>query len=174
MKNLMLIVFATLAACAGVPEGLQPVAGFDAKRYTGKWYEIARLDNRFERGLDQITAEYNLSEDGGLHVVNSGRNTATNRREYAYGKACFTGSPNTGSLKVSFFGPFYGGYHIIELDKADYHYAMISGSGGRDYLWILARSPNLNGTVLNFLTAKAKTLGFDTSKLIYPAQPEAE
>lgn len=171
MKIFIIIYLIVLAACTGIPKGLQPVTGFDARRYTGKWYEIARLDNRFERGLDQITAEYYLSEDGGLHVVNSGRNTETGRREYAYGKAYFTGNYSTGSLKVSFFGPFYGGYHIIELDKAGYNYAMISGSGGRQYLWILARSPKLDTAVLNHLTAKAKTLGFDTSKLIFPAQP---
>lgn len=169
MKTLILILSLLMAACARIPEGLHPVAGFNAGRYTGKWYEIARLPNRFEQGLNQISAEYYLNGDGGLSVVNSGKNAKTGKREYAYGKAYFTGSPDIGSLEVSFFGPFYGGYHIIELDNANYNFVMISGSD-RDYLWIMARSPKLDETVLNALIAKAKTLGFDTEKLIFPEQ----
>ncbi|MBK8816997.1 MAG: lipocalin family protein [Methylococcaceae bacterium] len=169
MKTIILIIPILLMACAGTPKGLEPVTGFDATRYTGKWYEIARLKNIFEDGLDHITAEYNLNNDGGLNVTNSGRNIETGVREYAYGKAFFKESPDIGSLKVSFFGPFYGGYHIIELDKDKYRYVMIAGSD-RSYLWILAREPTLDEAVLKRLIARADQLGFKTEELIYPAQ----
>jgi apolipoprotein D and lipocalin family protein len=158
-----------LTACATLPRGLEPVSGFDATRYVGKWYEIARLENRFEEGLDKITAEYQITPDGGLAVTNSGRDIASGERKTAYGKAYFLESPAIGSLKVSFFGPFYGGYHIIALDKEHYNYAMIAGSD-RSYLWILARTPKLDGGTLDALTAKARHLGFDTGKLLFPAQ----
>lgn len=168
MKTLILIFSLFLSACAGIPEGIQPVTGFDAKRYVGKWYEIARLDNRFEDGLDQITAEYSFNNDGGLDVTNSGHNIESGKRKYAHGKAYFKETPDIGSLKVSFFGPFYGGYHIIELDKEAYGYSMIAGSD-RDFLWILAREPKLDDAVLQRLIGKAKQLGFKTEALIFPA-----
>lgn len=169
MKSNSVILCLFLTACAGIPEGVQPISDFDVKRYTGKWYEIARLDNWFEQGLDKITAEYNLRNDDGISVTNSGFNYKEGKREFAYGKAYFIGKPDTGSLKVSFFGPFYGGYHIIELDKENYNYVLIAGSN-RDYLWILARQPELEETILHRLRAKARSLGFDTSKLVYPKQ----
>lgn len=169
MKLFIVIVSLLLTSCANIPEGLQPVTGFDVTRYTGKWYEIARLDNWFERGLDKITAEYHLRNDGGLNVTNSGFNVKDGKREYAYGKAYFIGKPDVGSLKVSFFGPFYGGYHIIDLDKENYSYSLIAGSG-RDYLWILARQPELDEATLSRLKAKAESLGFETAKLVYPKQ----
>jgi apolipoprotein D and lipocalin family protein len=167
MKILIVIVCLINAACVAIPEGLHPVTGFEVRRYTGKWYEIARLDNWFEQGLDKITAEYYLSNDEGVSVTNSGFNVKEGKREYAYGRAYFTGKPDVGSLKVSFFGPFYGGYHIIELDKENYNYALIAGSS-LDYLWILARQPKLNRDIVQKLKAKAESLGFDTAKLVYP------
>jgi apolipoprotein D and lipocalin family protein len=169
MKLLILLIFSLLTACAGIPYGIKPITNFDVTRYVGKWYETARLDNRFERGLKQITAEYSLRDDGGLRVINSGVNIESDKREYAEGKAYFIDNPNVGSLKVSFFGPFYGGYHIIELDRENYGYVMIAGSD-RDYLWILSRKPKLDETVLKSLTAKAKSLGFQTDQLIFPEQ----
>ncbi|MEQ1740175.1 MAG: lipocalin family protein [Methyloglobulus sp.] len=169
MKYIILLIFTFLTACAGIPEGIHPVSNFDVNQYIGVWYEIARLDNRFERGLNQISAEYRLRDDGGLTVINSGYNIESGKREYAEGKAYFTGNPDVGSLKVSFFGPFYGGYHIIELDRENYSYVMIAGSD-RDYLWILSRTPKLDEIVLNSLIAKAKTLGFKTDQLIFSEQ----
>jgi apolipoprotein D and lipocalin family protein len=168
VKTTLLSCLLLLTACAGIPEGVEPVSGFDVQRYSGKWYEIARLDNWFEKGLDHITAEYNLNKDGSVSVTNSGFNGAEGKREVAYGKAYFIGNPNTGSLKVSFFGPFYGGYHIIELDR-DYGHALIAGSN-RDYLWILARQPALDQVIVQKLLTKAASLGFDTTKLVYPKQ----
>lgn len=169
MKKIILLTFILLTSCAGIPEGIKPINDFDVNRYVGKWYEIARLDNRFERGLNQIIAEYSFRGDGGIKVINSGVNIESGKREFAEGKAYFIDKPDVGSLKVSFFGPFYAGYHIIELDKQNYSYAMIAGSD-RDYLWILARKPKLDGIDLQNLIDKAKQLGFATQHLIYPEQ----
>lgn len=171
MKAIFLVIVLILTACTGIPEGIKPVEQFDVSRYLGKWYEIARLDHRFERGLTAINAEYSLRADGGLKVLNSGYNIKTGERDQAEGKAYFLGKPDIGSLKVSFFGPFYGGYHIIELDKLDYQYAMITGPD-RDYLWILARTPTLDKAILQRLIARAKSLGFAVDKLIFTEQPQ--
>ena len=167
-KNLILAIL-LLTGCVGIPEGIKPIYDFDVNRYVGRWYEIARLDNRFERGLEQITAEYSLLGDGGIKVLNSGINIDSGKREYAEGKGYFIDKPSIGSLKVSFFGPFYGGYHIIDLDKENYSYVMVSGSG-KDYLWILARTPKLDETILSALKTKAKDLGYQTERLIFPKQ----
>jgi apolipoprotein D and lipocalin family protein len=169
MKKFLLMLFLLLSACTTIPEGLQPISGFEVNRYMGKWYEIARLDNRFERGLKQITAEYSLRDDGGVNVINSGVNIESGKRESAEGKAYFIDKPDIGSFKVSFFGPFYGGYHIIDLDKKDYRYALIAGSD-RSYLWILAREPKLDDAILQSLISKAKLSGFNTGQLLYPEQ----
>jgi len=171
MKALFFFILVTLTACTGIPEGIKPVEQFEVSRYLGKWYEIARLDHRFERGLTAINAEYSLRTDGGLKVLNSGYNIETGNRDQAEGKAYFLGSPDVGSLKVSFFGPFYGGYHIIELDKQAYQYAMITGPD-LDYLWILARTPTLDQAILQRLIASAKSLGFAVDKLIFTEQPD--
>jgi len=155
-----------LSACTGIPEGVKPVSGFELDRYLGTWYEIARLDHSFERGLSDVTAEYSLREDGGVKVINSGYNAEDKKRQTAEGKAYFIEQPDIGRLKVSFFGPFYGAYNIIALDKKDYRYVMIAGNT-RDYLWILARTPNLETEMLQSLVDQAKTLGFPTQDLIY-------
>lgn len=158
-----------LIACSdtGIPEDLEPVRDFQLQRYLGQWHEIARLDHKFERGLERVTATYSLREDGGVRVINRGYNPDTGEWEEAEGRAYFTGSENVGRLKVSFFGPFFGGYNIIELDD-DYGYSMVAGPD-RSYLWILAREPALDETVLRRLVERAEAWGFDTEELIYPA-----
>ncbi len=171
MKAIFFSLFFTLSACTGIPKGIKPVEQFDVSRYLGKWYEIARLDHRFERGLIAINAEYSLRPDGGLKVLNSGYNIKTGERDQAEGKAYFLGKPDIGSLKVSFFGPFYGGYHIIELDKEAYQYAMITGPD-LDYFWILARTPTLDPAIMQRLIARAKNLGFAVDKLIFTDQAQ--
>ena len=95
-----------LAGCTGMPEGVTPVKNFNAERYLGTWYEIARLDHSFERGLEQVTAEYEMREDGGIRVTNRGVETKNGERKEAEGKAYFVNKPDEGHLKVSFFGPF--------------------------------------------------------------------
>ena len=153
--------------CTSVPEGVKPVQGFEADRYLGTWYEIARFDHSFERGLSQITANYSMRDDGGIRVLNRGYN------DEAEGKAYFVEDKQTGHLKVSFFGPFYASYVVAELDKENYHYSLVTGPD-KTYLWILSRTPELPQTVLDGLIKKAKSLGFDTSKLIWVEHKDSQ
>jgi len=166
MRYLIPALLMLIVACTGIPEGVQPITGFELDRYLGTWYEIARLDHSFERGLTDIRAEYSLLEDGGVKVINSGYDADEGLRQEAEGKAYFADKPDMGQLLVSFFGPFYGAYNIIALDKSGYQYAMISGPT-RDYLWILSRNPMLDKQIIQQLIAKAEDLGFATDKLIF-------
>jgi len=160
-----------LAGCAGIPKGVSPVHEFELSRYLGTWYEIARLDHSFERGLTRVTATYSLREDGGIKVVNRGFDSGKQEWREAIGKAYFVKGSDAGRLKVSFFGPFYGGYNIIDLDKENYSYALVSGPT-RAYLWILARDQKLEPATLNRLVNKAKALGFAAEQLIYVDQSD--
>lgn len=160
------LVFLSLTGCVGAPNNVQPVKNFELQRYLGTWYEIARLDHSFERDLQQVTATYSLRDDGGIRVVNKGFNPKKNKWKEAIGKAYFVGDSDIGQLKVSFFGPFYGGYNIIELDKVNYQYTLVCGPN-LSYLWILARRPELNKSILERLVAKANSLGFATDQLIF-------
>jgi apolipoprotein D and lipocalin family protein len=166
LRILMLLTGLSLTACTGVPAGVKPISGFELNRYLGTWHEIARLDHSFERGLSQVSAEYSLRDDGGVKVINSGYDAEDKQRRSAEGKAYFLETPDIGRLKVSFFGPFYGGYNIIALDKTAYQYVMIAGNS-TDYLWILARTPKLDKAILHDLVHQAQTLGFPTQDLIY-------
>ena len=157
------------SACTVIPNGLTAVNDFEVNRYLGTWYEIARLDNHFERGLNNISAAYSLRDDGGVTVINKGLNQTTGKWEQAEGKAYFIDQPNEGKLKVSFFGPFYGAYNIIDLDKKGYSYSMITGPD-RSYFWILSRTKQLPKNIQESLIAKAKELGFATDKLIFVTQ----
>ncbi len=138
-KLLALIIPFFLSGCLDVPEGVTPIKNFELERYLGKWYEIARLDHSFERGLHQVTAEYAMRQDGGISVTNHGYLTSESKWKYAQGKAYFIDQPQTGHLKVSFFGPFYGSYAIFELGDS-YEYAFVSGSNTK-HLWFLSRTP---------------------------------
>ena len=169
MKRSLWLFLLGLCSCAQIPEGIVAIKGFDANRYLGTWYEIARLDHSFERGLINVSATYSLKEDGSLRIVNRGFDPKLNRWKEAEGRARFISGSDLGRLKVSFFGPFYGGYNIFALDERNYSYALICGNT-KSYLWILARQPELSETVLASLTQKAKSLGFDTDALIYVAQ----
>lgn len=162
----VLLLSFLLGGCLGVPEGVTPVKDFELNRYLGKWYEIARLDHSFERGLDKITAEYTLREDGGIKVVNRGYSSRDKAWRQAEGKAFFVEDKDRGYLKVSFFGPFYGSYIIFELDKSRYQYAFVSGPD-KTYLWLLSRTPKVDSSVLDRFVGTAKSLGFATDKLIY-------
>lgn len=169
MKKLLWMLLLGLFGCVRVPAGITPVSGFDVQRYLGTWYEIARLDHSFERGLINVSATYTLNSDGSLRVVNRGFDPGTNRWKEAEGKGYFVAGADVGRLKVSFFGPFYGGYTIFELDEKEYSYALVCGNT-TSYLWILARRPELPEAVLQSLTQKAGKLGFDTDALIYVEQ----
>jgi len=149
------------------PEKVTPVENFKLSGYLGTWYEIARLEHRFEKGMEAITATYSMREDGGIKVLNKGYKTKEKEWNEAEGKAYFVGNADEGFLKVSFFGPFYGSYIVMDTDYETY--TMISGPD-LSYFWILARTPKLDQKVLDGLLAKAKAAGFDTSVLIYPDQ----
>jgi apolipoprotein D and lipocalin family protein len=168
IKKLYLLLCLVLIACTGDDANYKAITGFEADKYLGTWYEIARLDHSFERGLDKVNATYSLREDGGLKVVNRGFDTKKQKWNEAIGKAYFVETPDIGRLKVSFFGPFYGAYTIIDLDKPTYSYALVTG--GKNYLWILSRTPQLANETKQKLIAQAKALGFETDKLIYPNQ----
>lgn len=160
----LLLACSLLSGCLGLPQGVEPVDNFQLQRYLGRWYEIARLDHSFERGLDRVNAQYALRNDGGISVINSGRSIQTGALQQAEGRAYFVESPDLGHLKVSFFGPFYGSYVIFELDS-DYQYAFVAGNS-TDYLWLLARTPQVSQELLNQFITSASQLGFDTDKLI--------
>jgi apolipoprotein D and lipocalin family protein len=155
----------TFAGCTGIPKGLQPITGFESARYLGKWYEIARLDHSFERHLSNVSATYSEDCSEYIRVKNKGFNTKNGSWKQIEGRARFIGDESVGSLKVSFFGPFYGGYHIIALDRQNYDYAMVAGPK-RSYLWILSRSKTLDEAIYAQLVSKARTWGFDTTELI--------
>ncbi|MCH9638326.1 MAG: lipocalin family protein [Betaproteobacteria bacterium] len=166
---LLLFLSLILIGCIGVPKGVVPVKNFDETKYLGKWYEIARLDHSFERGLSRVTAEYELRSDGGIKVVNRGFSVAENRWKEADGKAYFVKASNEGYLKVSFFGPFYGSYIVFDLDKENYQYAFVSGQN-TSYLWLLSRTPTISKEVIERFITKSKALGFDTNSLIFVEQ----
>ena len=166
MKRFSALLALFITGCVGIPDNVKPVGHFDAGRYLGKWYEIARLDHPFERGLTRVSADYSLRDDGGVRVVNRGYSAKEGKWKEAEGKAYFVGSRDVGYLKVSFFGPFYGSYVVIDLDHENYGHVLVCGPD-RSYLWILARKPRLDDSVKARLTAKAAALGFETGKLIF-------
>jgi len=170
MRKLLLTIFLVfLTGCLGYPETVTPVSGFNLSRYLGTWYEIARLDHSFERGLERVTAEYVLRDDGGVRVINRGYDIRQDRWKTAEGRAYFVESPDKGYLKVSFFGPFYGSYVVFELDQKDYRYAFVSGPD-RSYLWLLSRTPAIDAALLARFVETAGQKGFDTKQLIYVNQ----
>jgi len=154
-----------LAGCTSVPEKVTPVSPFELERYLGTWHEIARLDHSFERGLTQVTAEYRLRDDGGISVLNRGYDAKKERWKTATGKAYFVGDSNTGRLKVSFFGPFYGGYNIAKLDP-DYQIALVVGPN-LDYAWLLARKTQLSAAKCAPYLAEAERIGIALAQLIW-------
>jgi len=165
----LIALFSLLSSCLGMPDNIAPVSGFDVNRYLGTWYEIARLDHSFERGLQQVTATYSLREDGGIDVVNRGYNSQKKAWKQADGKAYFVEGEDIGYLKVSFFGPFYGSYIVFELDQDNYDYAFVAGPND-DYLWLLARQPAVDEALTNRFIDTAKAKGFDVDKLEFITQ----
>ena len=176
MRISLIVLFCCgLLGCLGAPEGVTPVKGFDINRYLGKWYEVARLDHSFERGLSGVTAEYSMREDGGVRVMNSGISEldggssgaeGSSERSEAEGRAYFVEGPELGYLKVSFFGPFFGSYIVFELDAEGYQYAFVAGNN-TNYLWLLARTPKVSDEVMARFIAQSSALGFATDELIF-------
>ncbi len=168
LPMLGLVTLVLLNSCKTIPKNAVAVKPFDIKKYLGKWYEIARFDFRFERNLNNTTADYSLNKDGSIKVVNRGYNYKTGKWKEATGKAKFVSSPNEAKLKVSFFGPFYSGYNVIELDD-NYTYALIAGKN-LDYLWLLSREKTMPENIKQRFLQKATALGYDVKKLIWVKQ----
>jgi apolipoprotein D and lipocalin family protein len=152
-----------------MPDGVKPVTDFELDRYLGTWYEIARLDHSFERGLSNVTAQYSVREDGGVRVINRGYSEKKGEWKQAEGKAFFVGEDSEGYLKVSFFGPFYGSYVIFELDHDDYQHAFVSGPDS-SYLWLLSRTPEVSEKIKGQFEQQARSLGFNLDELIWVNQ----
>jgi apolipoprotein D and lipocalin family protein len=151
--------------CTGIPEGIEPVTDFDQERYLGTWYEIARLDHSFERGLSEVTATYRANPDGSIAVLNRGFDQEEARWREAEGVARFVDSSTVAHLKVSFFGPFYGSYIVFELGE-NYEHAFVSGFN-REYLWLLSRSPQVSDTLRNEFLETITKLGFALDDLVW-------
>ena len=168
MNTRMIFIVLAAIAVAGCVSGPKvdnaPVAALDLNRYLGEWYEIARFDHSFERGIERAKANYMLNEDGTIKVVNSG--VKDGKSKTAIGKGKRTDTPAL--LRVSFFGPFYADYRVMKID-ADYTYALV-GSGGADYLWMLSRTPKLADDAKSELLVEARRRGYDTDKLIWVKQ----
>ena len=144
---------------------LDVVDKVDVNRYIGKWYEIALLPNRFEKGCNCTTAEYSVIDNETIRVVNSCRkDSVTGEIDSAEGKAFVVEGSNNAKLRVQFFWPFRGDYWIIDLDKENYQWAVV-GAPSREYLWILSRTPKMDELLFNSLVEKCKEKGFDVSKL---------
>lgn len=170
---LLLIAAMLLGACSTrPPEGITPVSPFDIQRYSGKWYEIARMDHAFERGLSDVSAQYRIQPDASVEVINRGYDSSKQAWKQTIGRAVFTGSPQRAALKVSFFGPFYGAYNVVVLDP-DYRWALVIGPS-RDYVWILARDKQLSAAVRAQLIEQARALGVDTAKFIWVSHTRSE
>lgn len=162
---LKLMILMSLFSCRSIPKGVEAVKNFNKERYLGKWYEIARIDFKYERDMNNTTAEYSAMSNGKIKVVNKGYNYKKNKWESATGKAKFVGDESTAMLKVSFFGPFYAGYNVIKLDN-DYRYALVAGKDF-DYLWILSRTPTIPENVREEYLRYAREVGFDTQRLTW-------
>lgn len=159
------------SSCASIPKGATAVKSFELDRYLGKWYEIARKDFKYEKNLNNVTAHYSLNNNGTIEVVNRGFDVVNKEWKESVGKAKSVGDPNDGRLKVSFFGPFYFGYNVIEIDP-DYQYALVAGDNLK-YLWILLRQPNIPEDIKNRYLEKAQEIGYDISDMVWGAHDKA-
>lgn len=154
-----------------IPKGATAVQNFDAQKYLGKWYEIARFDYRFEKNINNATANYSLNPDGSIKVVNGGFNFKKNKWDEAIGEARFVGDKTEARLKVSFFKPIWAGYNVIEL--VDYKYALVVGNSTK-YMWILSREKTIPEAIKTKFLNKAKNLGFQIENLVWVDQSKSE
>jgi len=165
-NNLFLAAIIILTSCSQPMKTLTTVPGVDLNKYTGKWYEIARLPNSFEKGLICCTAEYNLRDDGKIKVVNAGhKEDEPGKVKSVTGKAWVPDPNEPGRLKVQFFWPFAGGYYIFHLDKENYRYALV-GDPSRKYLWILTRQPDIDEALYQELVDVARKNDFAVEEIL--------
>ena len=155
----------SLSSCVSIPEGAKAVSPFNLDKYLGKWYEIARLDFKYERGLSEVTAEYSRSGENTIRVLNRGFNKAENQWKESVGKAKPVGEADEARLKVSFFGPFYSGYNVIAIDP-DYRYALVAGDNLK-YLWLLSREKTMPQEIKDKYLEQARSLGYRTEDLVW-------
>lgn len=167
---LLLAISFGVTGCASkkIASGISPVKNFDGEQYLGTWYEIARMDTVFERGLFNVTATYSFNDDGSIKVLNRGYKLSDNEWKSIVGKARFVGEESTGHLQVSFFGPFFASYVVYELEET-YQYAFVSGAN-KKVLWLLARKPNVSDELLARFKAEAVSLGYDMGNMIFDVQ----
>lgn len=177
MKHLLCALGALflVTACDEMPVGNdnvpEPAKAVDLQRYLGTWYEMARYENRFERGCEGVTAKYNLMDDGRIEVINTCRQGAVDgKRDVARGKAKIVENSDNAKLKVSFFGPFYfGNYWVLDVAD-DYSWSVVGEPSGK-YLWILTRMPVPADSVKTMLINRVEALGYDASMLYFTKQP---
>ena len=168
MSSKILLILTSLALlfnCTSIPKNAKGISNFDKEKYLGKWYEIARIDFKYERNLNNVTAQYSLNQNGTIKVLNEGFNYVKNEWKSAEGKAKFRGDNSIAELKVSFFGPFYAGYNVIALDE-NYQYALVCGKN-LDYLWILSRQKTIPQNIKENYLQIAQEIGYDVSRLIW-------
>lgn len=161
----LILLIGTVSSCSSIPKKAQPVTNFELDKYLGLWYEIARIDFRFEKNMNNTSAQYSLNNKGLVNVLNSGYNYKKEEWSSASGKAKFRNQENVAALKVSFFGPFYSGYNVIALDS-EYKYALVAGKD-LDLLWILSREKSIPENIKQEYLKIAQEVGYDTSRLIW-------
>lgn len=159
------VIVLLFISCVHIPQGAVAVKNFDSQKYLGKWYEIARLDFKWEKGLDNTTAQYSLNDDGSIKVDNQGYDYVKKEWKQSIGKAKLLTDKTEGRLKVAFFKPFYSGYNILALD-VDYKYALVVGNN-LDYMWILSREKTIPEDVKQQYLKIAQNLGYQTENLIW-------
>lgn len=162
------LVLTTACGSVKVPYYVRNVENFDLNKFTGKWYEVARFDFKFEKDVKQVTAEYSLNDDGSIKVINRGFNYIKQEWQEKEGKAKFVDATNRGALKVSFFGPFYSGYNIVSLEN-NYEYALVFGES-TDYIWFLSRKPTMPDQVKEKFLRLAKEAGYNLDRLVWTKQ----
>ncbi|MBD5266638.1 MAG: lipocalin [Bacteroides sp.] len=158
------VLLCQLVGCTKLTVDNSVVANFDLNRFLGNWYEIARFDHKFERGMEQTNALYTLREDGKISVLNTGMKNG----KYSQAKGVAKLTDESALLRVSFWRPFYSDYRVMLVDD-EYQYALV-GSGSDDYLWILSRVPKISDDVRDLILSEAQRRGYDTDKLIWVNQ----
>lgn len=162
-------VFVLLKSCSPkIPKRAKAVQDFNPKKFFGTWYEMARLDYKWEKNLDNVNATYSLKPNGNIKVDNKGFDYTENKWKEKIGEARFVNSSSEGRLKVSFFKPFWAGYNVVDTDE-DYKYALVFGSDLR-YMWILSKEKTIPEEYKERFLKKAQQTGYDTSKLIWVKQ----
>ena len=169
-----LLLAAVMSGCATTASKLdlpplQTVPKVDLQRYLGTWYELAAFPQRFQKGCTGTNATYSLRDDGKLDVLNRCHlETLDGKEKVANGRARVVDTQSNAKLEVSFFGPFWGEYWIIQLDP-EYRYAVV-GHPSRDYLWILSRTPTVDDAVYESIITKLKADGYPLDRLVKTVQ----